>query len=136
MIGDGKALATFLVIASLLSGCATLGLTKATESNFRTVKVGTTSSDVKAKLGSPDNLTASQDSEVWNYRILSQTRDSYYPYRLTFKKGVLQKVEFDTNSAEIPLQKVRDNTDESTPAWTVKTDDTRRKTADSMPKLR
>lgn len=88
-------LASFLTV----SGCAVLGLSQATEEQFRGVKVGQTEKMVEEKLGLPESRSKKGRGQIWHYRVLSQDRRYSDPYDLYFEDGVLQKIQYDSNSA-------------------------------------
>jgi hypothetical protein len=90
---------TFFVFG--LAGCTTLGLGKATEKNFRYIKVGQAAHEVTQQIGSPDSRTPEKNGEVWSYQILRSTRRSADPYKLFFVNGILRDIRFDSTAAKI-----------------------------------
>ena len=103
-----------------LCSCASMGLSKAVEENFRQVKVGQSKLEVESLIGMPNAETSSptdhvgqktSNEQIIRYQIIRADRRSYDPYKLIFKSGRLSEVIYDTQSArdQVELAQKRGN---------------------------
>jgi outer membrane protein assembly factor BamE (lipoprotein component of BamABCDE complex) len=89
-----------LWILFFASGCAFFGVTKSRERNFDHVEVGQTAAQVTQLLGQPRHRFSDQSgTEIWDYQILSRSRETYEPYRLYFRDSHLLAIRYDTDRA-------------------------------------
>lgn len=93
-----------LSLQLLLSSCAVLGIGKATEENFRQVKVGQTQAEIEEALGKPLSIENKSDVQILRYQILRENLRSSDPYLLILKENRLSEIVFDTQSAQGRLQ--------------------------------